>query len=69
MEAALDLEQPATRQAVRARRTPTPAPRYDLAERARVVAWCQQNGYMTGEEFERRVIAGLEKRLKANGYL
>jgi hypothetical protein len=26
-------------------------------------------GYMTGDEFERRVIEGLEKRLKENGYL
>lgn len=26
-------------------------------------------GYMTGEEFEKRVIEGLQKRLKENGYL
>ncbi|GHT72684.1 hypothetical protein FACS189456_1860 [Bacteroidia bacterium] len=26
-------------------------------------------GYVTGDEFVRRVIEGLEKRLKANGYL
>jgi hypothetical protein len=26
-------------------------------------------GYMTGDEFERQVILGLEKRLKENGHL
>jgi hypothetical protein len=45
------------------------APPIDCTSREQEIAWLSQNGYMTGDEFERRVIEGLEQRLKANGYL
>lgn len=38
-------------------------------DKAKIIADPGQYGYMSGDEFERRVMEGLEKRLRDNGYL
>ena len=42
---------------------------HDLKKYGKGVEFCIPPGYMTGDEFERRVKEGLRKKLKDNGYL
>ncbi|MDR3704624.1 MAG: hypothetical protein P4L28_01800 [Paludibacteraceae bacterium] len=45
------------------------APKYGTQGNENSTNFVMPEGYMTGDEFEERVMAGLEKRLKKNGYL